>query len=130
MAENLDRDQALQTVVEPSSDPIADRSLSAPILIVTLLMMVTLAWALYDELFGLRPWKSMQHEFTDRYVSFLQKKVLPNAKTNIADIKKSDGYQEIEGQYNAAVAAAKDQNTDYNNRIQIVSDQLTAVSEP
>src|SRR2546421_406842 len=34
MAENLDRDQALQTVVEPSSDPIADRSLSAPILIV------------------------------------------------------------------------------------------------
>ena len=38
MAETLESNQALDRPLEPTADPIADKSLSAPILIVTLLL--------------------------------------------------------------------------------------------
>ncbi|HZS47003.1 MAG TPA: c-type cytochrome, partial [Blastocatellia bacterium] len=130
MAENLDRDQALEKVTEPVPDPITDKSLSAPILIFTLLLMVTLAWALYDELFGLRPWKGMQNEFADRYVSFLQKKVLPAARANVKDIQDSADYQDLQGKIETAKAAAKPELDRIAGQLQIINDQLAAIQDP
>jgi len=47
----------------PSNDPILSRSLSGAILISSFLLVLSLAWALYDEMFGLRPWRSYQRRF-------------------------------------------------------------------
>src|SRR5574337_550642 len=59
----------------PERDPVVGQSLSLYIFIGALLLMVTLAWALYDEFFGLRPWKSYQRQFVRLYTSFLQKQI-------------------------------------------------------
>src|SRR5204863_7198532 len=36
------------------------------------ILMATLFWALWDEDFGQRPWKAFQHEWKDRYSTFLK----------------------------------------------------------
>ena len=36
-----------------------------------LLLTISIAWALYDEAFGQRPWKGMQQEFVSRYTRYL-----------------------------------------------------------
>ena len=41
-------------------------------LISALLMIGTLAWALWDESYGQRPWKGIQQEFVKRYTSYLK----------------------------------------------------------
>ena len=55
----------------PAADPIVSRSSSGWMLISALLMTATLAWALWDEAFGQRPWKNMQKEFVSRYSRYL-----------------------------------------------------------
>ncbi|MFN2597289.1 MAG: hypothetical protein ABR563_08905, partial [Pyrinomonadaceae bacterium] len=47
----------------PAADPIVSRSTSGVLLICALLLMASLGWALYDEVYGLRPWKGYQREF-------------------------------------------------------------------
>ncbi len=42
----------------PQQDPIVSRSSSGWMLACALLMTISIAWALYDEAFGQRPWKS------------------------------------------------------------------------
>jgi hypothetical protein len=44
----------------PAHDPIVSRSTSGWMLACALLMTLSIAWALYDESFGQRPWKGMQ----------------------------------------------------------------------
>ena len=55
------------------SDPVADRSLSGPLLVASLLLLLSLVWALYDELFAERPWKYYQRHFTKTYDAYLKK---------------------------------------------------------
>ena len=35
-------------------------------------LTVSLAWALYDEALGQRPWKGIQKEFVSRYTNYLR----------------------------------------------------------
>ena len=46
-------------------DPIVSRSTSGIMLICALLLTASLAWSLYDEAFGQRPWKGM-HQIAGR----------------------------------------------------------------
>jgi len=45
------------------------------LLLSSLLLILVLGWSLYDEFFGLRPWKDYQRNFTQRYAIFLKKQV-------------------------------------------------------
>ena len=42
------------------NDPVFSKSLSLPLLIASLLLLLSLVWAIYEEIYGLRPWKSYQ----------------------------------------------------------------------
>ena len=55
----------------PAADPIASKSTSGWMMVSALLMTISIAWALYDEAFGQRPWKGMQREFVARYTRYL-----------------------------------------------------------
>ena len=44
-------------------DPVTGQSLSGYYLIASVLLMASLGWALWDEFYGLRPWKSYQQRF-------------------------------------------------------------------
>ncbi len=56
----------------PVQDPIVSRSTSGIMLICALLLTASLAWSLYDEAFGQRPWKGMQQQFVSRYTKYLK----------------------------------------------------------
>ena len=56
----------------PDNDPIVTKSYAAHYMIAMLLLMVTLLWALWDEAFGMRPWKAYQHVWKERYTGFLK----------------------------------------------------------
>ncbi len=55
----------------PAADPISSKSTSAWMMVSALLLTISIAWALYDEAFGQRPWKGMQREFVARYTRYL-----------------------------------------------------------
>jgi hypothetical protein len=51
----------------PVPDPITSRSTSGVLLVCALLLMASLAWALWDEVSLTRPWKGDQQTFVKRY---------------------------------------------------------------
>jgi hypothetical protein len=55
------------------NDPVVSQSLSSPLLIATVLLMLSLVWAVYDEIYGLRPWKEYEKRFVEKYSHFLTK---------------------------------------------------------
>ena len=59
----------------PDKDPVVSQSLAVYLLIASVLLLITLWWSLYDEFFGLRPWKEYQRAFVQRYGAFLRKQV-------------------------------------------------------
>ena len=44
-------------------------------MISALLLMLTVAWSFYDEVYGLRPWRSYQRRFATAYSGFLEKSI-------------------------------------------------------
>ena len=77
----------------PDRDPIVGQSLSKLLLISALLMVLSLGWALYDEFYGLRPWKAYQQDFIVKYTAFL-KKQKPKQEAAEKAIKTSPGYKD------------------------------------
>ncbi len=46
--------------IPPQDDPVVSRPMSVLILVSVFLLLVTVAWSLYVEFFGLRPWRDYQ----------------------------------------------------------------------
>jgi len=76
-------------------DPVVSHSLALYLLVASILLVVTLGWALYDEFFGLRPWKAYQHEFVRRYARFLDSQIQRQTSAE-ASIQKSSDYLALE----------------------------------
>jgi len=98
----------------PANDPIVSHSTSGWMMVSALLLTISIAWALYDEAFGQRPWKNMQRQFVSRYTKYLDS-IKPNAGKSEAEIKESPEYQQLAD----AEKAAREQ-------VQPEIDQLTA----
>ena len=97
---------ALTVETKGDLDPIADKSMSGIMLISALILMFTLMWALYDELFGMRPWKSVQDRFVTNYKRYLKKQLKPQAEAE-KEVKASPDYQQLDSQMKAAEEEAK-----------------------
>ena len=48
---------------DQEKDPVVSSSLGKPLVISSVLLLLSLGWALYDEVWGIRPWKSYQAQF-------------------------------------------------------------------
>ena len=59
----------------PQHDPVTGRSMSGALLVSSILLLLSLFWALYDEFYGLRPWKDYQERFAQVYGKFLDKAI-------------------------------------------------------
>ena len=80
----------------PEEDPITSRSLATPIAVFSLLLILSLFWALYDEVWGLRPWINYQNEFVEQYREILQDRK-PDRREEEQQIYASEGYQHLQG---------------------------------
>jgi hypothetical protein len=56
---------------EQDKDPVVGSSLSKPLFIWSALLLLSLGWALYDEVYGIRPWKSYEARFAKLYTRYL-----------------------------------------------------------
>ncbi len=113
----------------PAPDPIVSRSTSGAMLISAILLTVSLAWALYDESYGQRPWKSMQREFVARYGRYLDS-IKKQAGQTEKEIKESPEYQALDEQAKAARAKVKPEIDQIDAEVRQVQVKLDAVTEP
>src|SRR5215831_7347495 len=65
-------EEAVPEKPTPENDPIVSKSYAWHYMVATVILMATLLWALWDEAFGMRPWKAYQHVWKERYTAFLK----------------------------------------------------------
>ena len=100
----------------PEQDPITSKSYAVHYLIATMILIITLFWALWDEAWGQRPWKAFQDEWKTRYSAFL----------NTARSKSLASEKDIENNsdYTLLNAAWKKASQDAAPRLQEVRQKL------
>src|SRR5437879_13649102 len=90
------------------------------------ILMATFFWAMWDEDLGQRPWKAFQHEWKDRYSTFLK-----NARSQSGDAQKeveaSADYQKLKQDYESASKNAAPRIKEINERLRDLSAQILAV---
>jgi hypothetical protein len=110
-------------------DPIADKSLSGILLIFSVLLVLSLVWALYDEVYGQRPWKGYQEQFVSLYTRYL-KRVLPQQVAAEKAVRNSPEFQKIEQELAAAEKAIGPRVAEIDRELSRVRQQLAPVSKP
>ena len=113
----------------PARDPIISRSTSNILLVCALLLMASLAWALYDEAYGQRPWKGMQQEFVSRYNRYL-KRLKRTGTQSEKEVKESDAYRELDLAVREAEQAAAPRKQEIDREIKFINRQLGAITDP
>ena len=124
---NEPNEEATKPGGEP--DPIADKSLSAPLLLLSGLLFLSLVWALYDELIAERPWKSFQRQFVAVYNSYL-KKLGPQSTAAEKTVFQSPEYQKLDQQVKAAEGAVAARVAAIDKELQGTRQQLAALKNP
>ncbi|MGH9903075.1 MAG: hypothetical protein ACRD68_14810, partial [Pyrinomonadaceae bacterium] len=79
----------------PAPDPITSRTTSSILVVCALLLTGVLGWALYDEVYGQRGWKSIQRTFVERYdrrLRILKRRGNPTEQ----EVKASAEYQQLD----------------------------------
>jgi cytochrome c551/c552 len=107
-------------------DPIVTKSLALHYVVSTVLLMATLFWALWDENFGQRPWKTYQQEWKDRYSTFL-KDARTQSRDTQKDIEGSADYQKFKQDYDSASQSAAARIKGINERLHDLSGRILAV---
>src|SRR5436853_6444153 len=113
----------------PQRAPIVSRSTSALLLVCTLLLMVSVVWALYDEAYGQRPWRSVQREFTRRYTAYL-KSIRKDAGKSEAEVRETPEYQQLADEANSSLDKVKADLAEKDKQVAAVQAKLDAVTEP
>ena len=113
----------------PAHDPIVSRSTSGIMLICALLLTASLAWSLYDEAFGQRPWKGIQQEFVSRYTKYL-KSIKAQAGNTEAQVKQTPEYQTLEADAQSALEKVKPEIADIDHKVVQLQSELDAVTDP
>ncbi len=89
----------------PEQDPVTTKSLSLPLVISALLLLLTLVWAMADEVYFLRPWKQYQARFARTYKGYLLK-LEPVQGQSEETIRKSAAYQKLAAEIDDARKAS------------------------
>src|SRR5664279_429549 len=92
-------------VNDPQKDPVVHSSLSKPLFISSALLVLTLGWGLYDEAYGIRPWKGYQARFVKLYSRYL--KTAAGGEADVErQIKASPDYKRLDATMADAEKAA------------------------
>lgn len=112
----------------PDQDPIVTKSLATYYVVATVILIFTLFWALWDENFGQRPWKTFQHEWKERYSSFL-KTAHSKANTSQKEAESNSDYQALKAAFDQANKAAAPRVREINEKLHDLSARILAVQD-
>jgi cytochrome c551/c552/uncharacterized coiled-coil DUF342 family protein len=115
---------------DQDKDPVIHHSYSKHLVIWSALLVVTLGWALYDEIYGIRPWKSYQARFETLYARFLR-----NASTGESAVEKqirsSPEYRQLDTQMQAAEKSVVAQTAAIDKEInEVITPRIQTLNDP
>lgn len=114
---------------EQDRDPVVSSSLSMPLFITSALLVLSLAWALYDEIYATRPWKAYQRRFLAAYSKYIGG-IQPREAASEKQIKASPDYQKLEKELAAARQKVDAQVRAIDTEInQTLTPQILALNE-
>jgi len=103
-------------MTDQEKDPVVNSSLSKPLFISAALLLLSLGWALYDEVYGTRPWKGYQARFEKVYSRFLRQ-TLPKETLSERKIKASPEYKDLDRRALAAEKAVYPQVAEIDRKV-------------
>ena len=80
---------------DQDKDPVVHSSLSKQLFIWSALLVLSLAWGLWDEMYGIRPWKGYQARFEKLYSKYLANAKLGEGQVE-KQIKASPEYRQLD----------------------------------
>jgi mono/diheme cytochrome c family protein len=111
-------------------DPVVTQSLSGFLLVSSLLLVLSLLWAVYDEIYGQRPWKAIQERFIQQYTAFLTK-VKPKQAAAEKTVRQSEEYRKLEQAVLEAEKAIAPQLKEIDREVnEAITPRLAAVTDP
>ena len=110
----------------PEDDPIVSKSLAPHYVVAMLILMATLFWALWDEDFGQRPWKTFQNEWKTRYSAFLNG-ARSQSRTSENEVKNNPDYQALKAAFDKASQDAAPRIKAINEKLRDLSGKILAV---
>lgn len=110
----------------PDDDPIVSKSLAPHYVVAVIILMATLFWALWDEDFGQRPWKTFQQEWKTRYSTFL-KTARSQSSASQKDVEAAPEYQAIKLSFEQANQSAAPRVKEINEKLRDVGAKILAV---
>jgi len=110
----------------PDNDPIVSKSYAAHYAIAVILLMATLLWALWDEAFGMRPWKAYQHVWKDRYTAFLLSARSKSAASE-KEVEGSSDYQKLKQNLEEATQQASPHMRELQKQIGDLNSKILSV---
>ena len=113
----------------PEEDPIVSSSLSWLIAVFSLLLTLSLLWALYDEQWGLRPWVGYQNRFAGLYSEHL-KGLRPKRAEEEKALYASPAYQKLVSQVEEAEGRVKAELDQLDEEEKALRRQLAAITRP
>jgi len=111
----------------PNDDPVTSKSFSGPLLIASLLLVLSMFWALWQEFVGLRPWRGYQREFAAAYEKFLKKEITTQ-KARAEQLRASAEYRKLDQAVKDARAAAEPKTKEIDRRIVFLNARIAALS--
>ncbi len=76
-------------------DPVVHSSLSKPLYVSSVLLVLCTLWALYDEVYAMRPWKSYQRRFARAYSTYLRT-LTPKESASERKVRAEGDYRRLE----------------------------------
>ncbi len=110
-----------------TDDPVVGHSYATAILVSSFLLVLALTWALYDEFFGLRPWRGYQERFLDAYTTFLKREI-PKQQTAQKAMEDSARYKVLLQAREAAQATAKPKLAEIDKEAAFINRQIADIS--
>src|ERR1700739_41985 len=98
------------------------------VLISVFLLMLTVSWSLYDEFYGLRPWRSYQTEFSKVYSAYLEKQY-QKRKADEQKFYATPEYEKLFADVKAAHETAKVADQQIGEQIDLLDRQRAAMTD-
>ncbi len=109
-------------------DPVVGKSLSLHLLIATVLLVAGMIWALYDETWGLRPWKGYQERFVKLYSAYL-KSVKPKQAAAEKAIRSTPEFRKLADEIKSAEAASIPRLRELDEQARLIDRRIAALND-
>src|SRR6185369_1433325 len=115
---------------DQDKDPVVHSTLSKQLFIWSALLVLSMAWGLYDEMYGIRPWKGYEARFEKLYSKYLATAKTGQAATE-RQVKGSPEYQRLDREMQAAEKAAMPEASAIDHEVNtVLVPKILALNDP